>query len=103
MSDFDDLLDRILREDGQVEPLAGLEGRVMACVRLSAGQRPKRLMVRWCAAAVLPVCVVALLLWPRSVPQRKSASTSVSIEQRRVAPVEGVGKVVLPKQDGNGQ
>jgi hypothetical protein len=103
MSEFNELLDKVLREDGQVEPLAGLEERVIARVRLSVGQRSKRLMVWWCAAAVLPVCVVALLLWPRSVPQRKSAGANVSIEHPRVAPVEVVSKVVLPKRERNGQ
>jgi hypothetical protein len=99
--DFDDLLDRVLCEDGQIEPLAGLEGRVMARVRLSVRQRPKRLIAWGCVAAVLPVCVVALLLWPRSVSEPKSAA-SLS-EQRRVAPVEVGSKVVLPKQERNGQ
>lgn len=69
MKDFDELLDGVLREDVSAEPREGLEGRVMARVQADGQRRPRWRPLAWGAiAAALPVCVVALLVWPRSVP-----------------------------------
>ncbi len=69
MKDFDELLDSVLQEDTAAQPRPGLEVRVLARVRTDGQRRPRWKFVAWGAiAAALPVCVVALLVWPRSVP-----------------------------------
>lgn len=69
MKDFDELLDSVLQEDASTQPRTGLEARVMARVRIDGQRRPRWKFVTWGAvAAALPVCVVALLVWPRSMP-----------------------------------
>lgn len=75
MKGFDELLDEVLREDGQAMPRPGLETRVMA--RLRADERPAAgwLKARWLTAGAMAAaaCVVAAVLWvaPRngSAPQ----------------------------------
>lgn len=69
MKDFDELLDVVLQEDASTQPRTGLEARVMARVQADGQRHPRWRFVTWGAvAAALPVCVVALLVWPRSVP-----------------------------------
>ena len=75
MKEFDELLDEVLREDGQAMPRPGLETRVMA--RLRADERPAAgwLKARWLRAGAMAAaaCVVAAVVWvaPRnsSAPQ----------------------------------
>lgn len=68
MKNFDELLDEVLREDSSIQPRLGLEARIVARVRTGGQRRSVWKFVAWGAAAALPVCVVALLVWPRSVP-----------------------------------
>ncbi|WP_348267296.1 hypothetical protein P8936_16005 [Edaphobacter paludis] len=94
MKDFDELLDGVLREDASAQPRTGLEARVMARVRTDGQRRPVWRLVTWgMIAAALPVCVVALLVWPRSVsPVRHmkevpAVSGSMSPERAAAEPV----------------
>jgi hypothetical protein len=69
MKKFDELLDGVLREDATAQPRVGLEERVMARVRADGQRRPRwRFVALGTVAAALPVCVVALLVWPGSAP-----------------------------------
>lgn len=80
MKDFDELLDGVLREDAAPEPRTGLEARVLARVRAAGQQRPRWRFVTWGAvAAALPVCIVALLVWPRSAPPVQPAKEASMI------------------------
>lgn len=95
MNDFDELLDGVLREDVSAQPRAGLEGRVMARVRADGQRRPVERFVIWGAiAAALPVCVVALLVWPKSVPPKQrvvetpAVAASASPEKVATEPVQ---------------
>jgi hypothetical protein len=87
MKDFDELLDGVLREDAAPEPRAGLEGRVMARVRADGQKRPVWKFVTWGAvAAALPVCIVALLVWPKDVPPRQQHVKEVPVISASVLP-----------------
>lgn len=82
MKDFDELLDGVLRENSSTQPQLGLEARVMARVRTDGQRPPKWRFVAWGAAATaLPLCVVAVLLWPRNVPpvQRSENTPATAI------------------------
>ena len=65
MKDFDELLDEVLREEGQAMPRPGLERRVMA--RLRSDERPFAgwLRSRWLTAGAMAAaaCVVAAVVW----------------------------------------
>lgn len=68
MKEFDDLLDEVLSDDATAQPRAGLEARVMARLQAERQRRPVWNFVTWGLVAALPVCVVALLVWPKSIP-----------------------------------
>ena len=62
--EFDALLDGILREEGRVEPLRGLEARVL--VRVRSRRRRTWSMAVWSTAAAA-MCLLAVMVWIREV------------------------------------
>jgi hypothetical protein len=80
MKDFDELLDGVLLEDAAVPPREGLEARVMTRVWRNGQRRSMWRFAKWGAvAAALPVCVVALLVWPKDVPPVQHVNEAPSI------------------------
>ncbi len=90
MKDFDELLDRVLREDGLAEPRAGLEGRVMARIRTDEGL-PRgsfsQYWSRWRTWLFVPAAAclgIAALIWygvdgSTSQPDRTASRNSASV------------------------
>ena len=73
--EFDALLDGVLQEDGRVEPLHGLEARVLARVRMQARRRWTWSVSVW-SSAVAVMCLLAVVVWTREV--RPVHGTSVA-------------------------
>jgi hypothetical protein len=101
MNDFDELLDGILREDAAAQPRGGLEARLMA--RVAAGHpRPRWRFMAWGAlAAALPLCVVALLVWPTSVPPVQHVKEISAIKEASAVSGSAVPKRVAMKLERN--
>ena len=62
MSEFDELLDRVLGE--VMEPREGLEARVLARVRASGGERRGWRLAGWAGGVAACGLVAALTVWP---------------------------------------
>ncbi len=73
--EFDALLDGVLREEGRVEPLHGLESRVLARVQ-SRGRRTWSVSV-WSTAAA-GMCLLAVVVWIREVQPAHGTSVARS-------------------------
>ena len=54
---FDELLDGILQEDGQAEPIAGLEGRILTRLASMPERRFSWRFVAWGLGAAIPACL----------------------------------------------
>jgi len=89
MNNFDQLLNQVLQEEAQAQPRAGIEGRVLARIRLEAVQpvaqwrwhRPAWLRpvpAAACLCVVLALCVVLVI--PRSPHSSPVAKTSVPLD-----------------------
>lgn len=91
MKDFDELLDEVLREDGQAMSRPGLETRVMA--RLRSDERPAW---RWWIAGVMAAaaCAVAGMVWvaPRDV--RGPKHTVIVAEKSSQRELGGSGRAL---------
>lgn len=82
-SDFERLLNGVLREDAQVEPLTGLEERVMARVRIE----PQRRSAWWMMA--LGAASVGLAMYFGTIsfgPQRRTSPRLETAIHERVSP-----------------
>lgn len=100
--DFDALLDGVLREDGRVEPLHGLEARVLARVRAQR-RWTWRVSVWTSAAAVL--CLMAVVVWMREMPPSHGPSVAGSahgelVPRARGASAEKSGDTTLAVRAG---
>jgi hypothetical protein len=69
---FDKLLNEVLHQDTQVEPLSGIEQRILARLEREPARRSAWRWIAWGApAAALATCLVALAVWPhRNIPQQ---------------------------------
>jgi hypothetical protein len=102
MKDFDELLKGVLREDAAAQPRPGLESRVMARVQTDGQRRPRWRFVTWGAvAAALPVCIVALLVWPRSAPPVQHVKEVSAIKEASAISGSAVPKRVAVKLQRN--
>ena len=76
-SKFEELLDAVLRKDAQVEPLTGLEERVMKRMIVPPQRRSIWRSVAWGLTVATPVCLVAvMLLTQHRVPPQHADSTA---------------------------
>jgi hypothetical protein len=98
-SDFERLLNGVLREDAQVEPLQGLEKRVMARIRIE----PQRRSVWWMMA--FGAASVGLAVWFGVVsfsPQRRTSpppQLETAIRERVSPPALGLSVSSLAAHD----
>jgi hypothetical protein len=77
MSEFDEVLERVLMEVTG-EPRLGIERRVMARVIAAGKTRRVWWMAAWSCAAV--ACFVALLFWSRNAPHSLEQGVVNSIQ-----------------------
>jgi hypothetical protein len=82
--DFEELLDDVLREDAQVEPLQGMNERVMARISAETRRSSQRWMM-WAAGAVAAGALVWVI--PHARPRLRGVVSSASV--LRVDPVGG--------------
>ena len=105
MKDFDELLDEVLREEGEAMPRPGLETRVMA--RLHSDERSARswLKSRWLAAGAMAAaaCVVAAVVWvaPQDVSTTKVKHPVVT-ESGESSRASRDAHLTLPPSNGQG-
>lgn len=79
MKDFDELLNEVL-QSAAAEPRAGLEARVVARVRSDRQRRPAWRLVAWATGvAALPVCIVAMMIWPKDKPPMQQVGGAPAI------------------------
>jgi hypothetical protein len=82
---FEDLLAAVLREDAQVEPLSGLEERVIRRVIVHRSTRLWK-SVRWGLLATSPICLMIAILVSHSTNQAKRPELSASNPAIRAQP-----------------
>jgi hypothetical protein len=96
MSQFDDLLDEVLHEDGNQHPPAGFHDRLLAALPSGAGRASSVTAVWVKVAAVLVLGVVGLAAWKlftiRDSHQVATGSTPGGFKRPPISPsVNGVG------------
>jgi hypothetical protein len=88
MSEFDELLDGLLREGNNVEPPLGMERRVLARVRETAMEpvSGRRLVSRqwWGFGGAVAAGLVVLGLWMPKVFQKRMCGEFQSVWRRRL-------------------
>lgn len=77
-SKFEELLDVVLQNDAQVEPLAGLEERVMKRIIVTPQRHSIWRSVAWGLTVATPICLVSVMLLTQ---QRFSSKQAHSIAQ----------------------
>jgi hypothetical protein len=106
MSDFDELLDQVLKEDARVEPRLGFEQRILAGLRVEASRKGWR-RIWWVPAGVFAGLAVAVALMVQhwgsvshsaakqgvnlGVPQAGRASLPTPEKVRKVFETETLG------------
>ncbi len=94
-SEFKELLDIVLRHDAQVEPLAGLEERVVKRMIVTPQRHSIWRGVAWGLTVMTPVCLVAVMLLTQQRFFPKHADSKAQIASSHLpqnAAAEGVTK-----------
>jgi hypothetical protein len=87
MNDFDKLLDQVLRQETQVEPLSGIERRVMARIRMEPQKRLAWKFIAWGTAGVaMAAWLVTLVLWSPHRVSPTSRQLEATVHRRMSLP-----------------
>ncbi|NYF78358.1 hypothetical protein [Granulicella arctica] len=93
--DFEELLDGVLREDVWVEPLVGMNERVMARISAETGRSSRR-WVAWAAIAASAFVAAGMLVWVRPNVESHERRADLTDAHSQVVPRD---EVVVSKSD----